>query len=113
MFTDNPRALFREVQSRFDAHGVQFLTDASADAPYVLNGYQNQQSALTVNIGQVHYPARLALPFLGGVVCQLGEGFRLRDANPDSQVRTLQNCSADTVSLPKIAYRSRPRYFPP
>jgi ferritin-like metal-binding protein YciE len=29
------------------------------------------------------------------VVCQLSECFCLRDANPDSQVRTLQNRSAD------------------
>jgi hypothetical protein len=52
----------------------------------------------------------LPLPFWR-VVCQLSECFRLRYANPDSQVRTLQNRSADLFAelrqVPAVANTSQ------
>ncbi len=111
MFANNPCTLLREVQSRFDAHGIQLLADTPADAPYVLYRHDSEQSALAVDIGQINNSTCLPLPFLGGMICQLSECFRLRDANTDRQVRTLQNCSADLFpevsQVPAVANASQ------
>ncbi len=84
VFADNPRALLPKVEGSFNAHCVQLLADAPSDAPYVLYRHDSEQSTLAVDIGQVHYSARLPLPFFGGMVCELCQCFGLSNANPDS-----------------------------
>ncbi len=72
---DYPRALLRKVESSFNAHSVEFFAHAPADTPNVLNRNKGKQSPLAVNVRQIHYPARLPLPFLCGVVGEFSEKF--------------------------------------
>lgn len=50
VLSNNPRTLLREVQSRFDAHGVQLLADAPSDSPYVFYRHDSQQPTLPIDI---------------------------------------------------------------
>jgi hypothetical protein len=72
---------------------------------------EQPSTGAAIDIRQVHYPASLPLPFLRGVVGQLSQCFGLGNANPDRQMRTLQNRSADLFAelrqVPAVANASQ------
>lgn len=50
VFPDDPGTLFREIESSLDAQSIELLTDAPADTPDILYGYQGQQPTLALDV---------------------------------------------------------------
>lgn len=94
----------RQLQYRFNPHGLQFFTDAAPDAPDLIHRKQSHQLPLPFQIRQVHHSSGLPLPLFRGVIGQLRQGFSLGYADADREVRPAQNRLANfPAKVGKIA----------
>ncbi len=72
VFPDDPGTLFREIESRSGAQGIELLTDAPADTTDILHGYQGQQPTPAIDVRLVNHPVGLSSPLFRSMVSQLG-----------------------------------------
>ena len=91
MLPDKTDIGIRQLQYRFNPHGLQLFTNTAPDSPDLIHRKQSHQLPLPFQIRQIHHSSGLSLPLFRRVIGQLCQGFSLGYADTDREVRPAQN----------------------
>ncbi|VGQ09649.1 hypothetical protein SB00610_05359 [Klebsiella quasipneumoniae subsp. similipneumoniae] len=87
VFPDKTDIGISQLKHCFNAHSLQFFTDAAPDSPDLIHRQQSHQLPLSFQIRQIHHSSGLSLPLFRSVIGQLCQCFSLGYADADREVR--------------------------